>query len=577
MMGLDKRLLSGTTNLWLAVAVLAGFVNIALSVALFTLLGLLLDSLMPIGSSGGEIWYWMGGIVGLKFLFGWVEKEAAFRTSGQTKIAVRDQIYRQALRLGPVEIGKKRTGELVNLAVDGMEWLETLYGVYWAQFIIGMITPLLLVGYIATIDWVVALVLIISIPLTPVFLMLVQRRFKSVSERYFASEGRLSARFLDSLQGLPTLKAFNLGKHRGAELRVENEEIRKETMRLLAVNQIALFFVDWGFALGTTVVTVLVALQRIGAGVMTFGTGVTLALLSVVAARPLNLIGKFFFAGAIGRSVAKQVGAFLDEKPAVPERNDVSNHEPLVPCIRFQDVDFFYTEEGRPALQQFSMEIQPGETVALVGPSGAGKTSVVNLLLRFMEPQGGKIYLGDQPIQSYSLETLRAGTALVSQDPYLFHGTVRENLLLGKPEAADQEMYAAARAANIHNFIQHLPAGYHTLVGERGTSLSGGQIQRLAIARALLKDAPLIILDEPTSQIDSENERLIREALDTLITGRTVLLISHRLSTVRSADRILMMANGRIIEQGEHETLLAMNGAYAKLISDKAARPVMGV
>lgn len=576
MMGLDKRLLSGTTRHWLGIAVLAGFLNIALSVALFTTVGLILNQLVRQAATPAATWYWLGGIILLKFVFGWLEKEAAFRTSGQTKIAVRDRIYAHALRLGPGILGEQRTGELVNLAVDGMEWLETLYGIYWAQFIIGMVTPLLLVVYIFTIDWVVGLVLVVSIPLTPAFLMLVQRRFKSVSDRYFAAEGRLSARFLDSLQGLPTLKAFNLGKARGEELRAENEQLRKETMKLLAVNQTALFLVDWGFALGTTVVTVLVAVQRISAGVLTFGAGVTLVLLSVVAARPLNLIGKFFFAGAIGRSVAKQAGEFLDQQPPVQESVGTVVARFPEPRVRFRDVTFAYSEEGRPALDQFSMEIHPGETVALAGPSGAGKTSMVNLLLRFMEPREGEILLGDRPLAEYEPERLRAGIALVSQDPYLFHGTIRENLLIAQPDAAEADLAAAARSANLHDFIESLPAGYDSQVGERGTSLSGGQMQRLAIARALLKNAPLIILDEPTSQIDSKSEALIRDALEQLTRGRTVLLISHRLSTVRSADRILMMANGRVIESGDHASLLERDGAYATLVRG-THRPVTEV
>lgn len=566
MMGLDKRLLSGTTRHWLGIAVLAGFLNIALSVALFTVVGLILNQLAAQAATPVATWYWLGGIVLLKFLFGWLEKEAAFRTSGQTKIAVRDRIYAHALRLGPGILGERRTGELVNLAVDGMEWLETLYGIYWAQFIIGMVTPLLLVAYIFTIDWVVGLVLIVSIPLTPAFLMLVQRRFKSVSDRYFAAEGRLSARFLDSLQGLLTLKAFNRGRARGEELRAENERLRKETMRLLAVNQTALFLVDWGFALGTTVVTVLVAVRRIGAGALTFGSGVTLVLLSVVAARPLNLIGKFFFAGAIGRSVAKQAGEFLDEPPPINKPAGTPVAAVPEPRVRFRDVSFAYTGEGRPALDHFSMDLYPGETVALAGPSGAGKTSVVNLLLRFMAPQAGEILLGDRPLAVYTPEHLRAGIALVSQDPYVFHGTIRENLLIANPDAPEEALAAAARSANLHEFIESLPAGYDSQVGERGASLSGGQVQRLAIARAILKDAPLIILDEPTSQIDSESEALIRDALERLTRGRTVLLISHRLSTVRSADRILMMANGRIIESGDHDSLVDRNGAYATMV-----------
>ncbi len=569
MMGLDKRLLSGTTRHWLGIAVLAGSINIALTVALFTLLGVLLDNLLQGHAAFANLWHWLAGVVFFKLLFGWLEKFAAFRTSAETKMTVRDRIYEHALRLGPGVLGKKRTGELVNLAVEGMEWLETLYGVYWAQFIIGMITPLLLVGYIMTIDWVVGLTLVISIPLTPAFLMLVQRRFKSVTDRYFAAEGRLSAQFLDSLQGLPTLKMLNLGKVRGEQLREESERLRQETMHLLAVNQLALFLVDWGFALGTTVAVTGVAFLRIGVEAVTYGAGITLVLLSLVATRPLNLIGKFFFAGAIGRSAAKQAGAFLDEQPEVAEQEDAPEEAEIEPHAQFENVTFSYSRDGAPVLRNLSLEIAPGETVALIGPSGAGKTTVINLLLRFVEPDQGQIRLGARPIEEYSLQSLRQSMALVSQNPYLFHGTIRENLQVANPDASPENMKNAARAARIHEFIMSLPEGYETIIGERGTTLSGGQAQRLALVRALLKDAPLIILDEPTSQIDTENEALIQEALEHLMRAKTVFIISHRLSTVREADRILIMKGGRIVEQGDHESLMEREGIYARIVNGR--------
>lgn len=218
--------------------------------------------------------------------------------------------------------------------------------------------------------------------------------------------------------------------------------------------------------------------------------------------------------------------------------------------------------------------VRPGETVAVVGRSGAGKSTIVNLLLRFVAPQHGRVLVGGHDITELTAESLRARIAVVSQDTYLFRATVAENLRLARPDATDEQLVAAARAANAHEFIATLPEGYATLIGERGLTLSGGQRQRLAIARALLKDAPILVLDEATSSVDAENEAGIGAALDRLSVGRTTLVIAHRLNTVRNAERILVLAGGQLVEQGTHDELLARRGTYAALVA--AQTTVMG-
>jgi ABC-type multidrug transport system fused ATPase/permease subunit len=230
-------------------------------------------------------------------------------------------------------------------------------------------------------------------------------------------------------------------------------------------------------------------------------------------------------------------------------------------------VTFGYDGGQRPALRQFDLAVAAGETVALVGSSGAGKTTVLNLLLRSFDPQQGRLVIGGVEARDMPLAQLRSLFALVSQDTYLFHSTVAENLRLARPDADQATLEAATRAANAHDFIARLPAGYDTMVGERGLRLSGGERQRLAIARALLKDAPILLLDEPTSSVDAENEELIQEALRRLARGRTTLVVAHRLSTVADADRIVVLEDGRVVESGRHAELLATGGAYARLIA----------
>jgi len=566
MMGFDPRLLRGTTWRWLMIAVLAGLGSLGLTIALYTGIGYLIDHLYSGTSVSAGFWIFLGSMIVGKTLLSWLEKTASLRTSSHTKIYVRDTMYSHALTLGPGLLDSRRTGELAGTATEGMEWLETFYGVYWVQFIVGMVTPVLLVAYLFTLDWVVALALLVSIPLTPAFLMLVQRRFKSVSDRYFTAANRLSDRFLDSLQGLPTLKMFTAAYRRGRRLAEETESLREETMRLLAVNQLALFIVDWGFALGTTAVVTLVAVVRIEAAALTLGTGITLVLLSLLATRPLNLIGAFFFAGAIGRSVAKTVGGFLDETPQISDNSETVQPEILRPGLQFRNVTFAYDKAAAQALNDVSFSIEPGERVALVGPSGAGKSTIMHLIFRFFDPDDGEILVDHHPIQQLPLRELRNRITLVSQHPYLFYGTVRENLTIADEHATKQEIEAAARAANIHEFVLGLPEGYDTTIGERGLTLSGGQAQRLAITRGLLKNAPLVLLDEPTSQIDSENEAVIQEALRQLTSNRTVLTIAHRRSTIRNADRVLVLSDGRLVESGTHESLMRKSGFYARQI-----------
>jgi ATP-binding cassette subfamily C protein CydCD len=245
----------------------------------------------------------------------------------------------------------------------------------------------------------------------------------------------------------------------------------------------------------------------------------------------------------------------------------LSHHGPSEPVLRYEEVGFTYVPGDPPALRQVSFAVQRGQTVALVGRSGSGKTTAIHLLLRFWDPERGRIVLGGHDVRQYTLDTLRQQMALVSQDTYLFNASVRENLRLGRPDATDAELEQAAQQAYAHEFIMHLPEGYNTRLGERGLQLSGGQRQRLAIARAILKDAPLLLLDEATSHLESENERLVHEALKRLMAGRTTLLIAHRLSTVRDADLIVVLDRGCVAEQGTHQELLIQGGMYARLVA----------
>lgn len=567
MLGIDKRLIVESTRQWLVAGIVAGIAGVLLSLALYTVLGLGIDGLLRGEAPVDRYLPLLVALVAAKLLAGWFFRFAQYRASSQTKLSVRDLVYAHALRLGPAVLDKKRTGELANIAVDGMDWIELFYGVYFVQFVVGMVTPIALCIYIGVVDWVVGLSLVAAIPLTPIFLGALSKQFRKVSDKYADVNNQQSAAFLDALQGMTTLKMFNLGARRGAEMYAATEEQRVVTMRLLFVNQVMILLVDFGFALGTTLVLTVVALLRLDAGILTAGQVVALVLAAAEFSKPLSLIGQFFFAGAIGREFAKKIIAFLGEKPSVPEVEGATRPAARATgAVRFRELSFSYPGAERPAVDRFSLDVRAGETVALIGHSGSGKTTVANLVLRTLAPTAGGIEFDGRPVDQAPLDWVREQIALVPQDPYLFYGTIADNLRLAKPDATDDELVAAAKAANIWDFIQASPAGMNTLVGERGLSLSGGQVQRVAIARALLKNAPIIVLDEPTSQIDLETESVIHEALGRLTANRTVLLIAHRLKTVQTADRIVVMAHGRIVEQGSHAELIASGGTYARMV-----------
>jgi ABC-type multidrug transport system fused ATPase/permease subunit len=439
------------------------------------------------------------------------------------------------------------------------------------QVWVAIAIPVFLCAAMFSIDWVVGLWTLAGVPLTPLFVGSSARGFRRISKQNEEVKNRNSSQYLDSIQGMSTLKMFNEGLRRGKQMEEGNEVQRRLTMKLLAVAQFQFVFLELGFALFSTAVAMAVALYRWSGGFMTPGEVVAVVLLSLEFSRTLLLIGEFFFAGALGREVAAKVVEFLDEKAPVSSgegRNPGSQPGKAV-HIEFRDVTFTYPGADSPALENVSIALKPNETVALIGRSGSGKTTVTNLLLRTLEPDSGTILFDGIPEKELALDWIRKQIALVPQDPFLFYGTIADNLRVAKEDATEAELVVATKAAELYDYIKSTPDGFNTRVGDQGTALSGGQAQRLAIARAFLKDAPIVVLDEPTSQIDVETETLLNRALARLTENKTVLLIAHRLSTIEQADRIIVLEGGRLAESGTRQELLATGGIYAGMIRTK--------
>jgi len=573
MLGVDDRLVTPATLKWVKVGLLAGLATIPTTIVLYIVLGLTVDAAL---AGTNQIRNWLGVLTFLVLLkagLAWLFRTGQFRASSEAKLNVRDQIYQQVVKLGPGLLGKRRTGEIANTATEGVEYLDYYFSVYFVQIWVAIAIPIFLCAAMFSIDWVVGLWTLAGVPLTPLFVGSSARGFRRISKQNEEVKNRNSSQYLDSIQGMSTLKMFNEGERRGQQMEAGNEIQRRLTMKLLAVAQFQFVFLELGFALFSTAVAMAVALYRWSGGFMSPGEVVAVVLLSLEFSRTLLLIGEFFFAGALGREVAAKVVEFLDEKAPVTAgagRNPGASPGKAV-HIELRNVTFTYPGADKPALENLSMTLEPNETVALIGRSGSGKTTVTNLLLRTLEPDSGTILFDGIPAQDLALDWIRQQIALVPQDPFLFYGTIGDNLRVAKEDATEAELIAATQAAELYDYIRSTPDGFNTKVGDQGMALSGGQAQRLAIARAFLKNAPIVVLDEPTSQIDVETETLLNRALARLTENKTVLLIAHRLSTIEQADRIIVLEGGRLAESGTRQELLAQAGIYAGMIRAKRA------
>ena len=569
----DFRLwgLTHGVRLRIAWAAFIGLLTAAAGVARLALLGWLLAEGFD-GRGAGSLVVPIAGVAGVVLLRGalqFYKEMVSHRTAARVQIALRANLHEKAMELGPSYFNQQRTGDTVLSLVDGVEQLETFFGQYLPQFFVAILTPIGVFVFMAFLDLPTASIFLVSAIAALFFPALFHRMNRASSTRRREAYGEFGADFLDSIQGLATLKAFGQSEAQGRMLAVRARAVFKSTMWVLATNAFS-----GGLSIAAISIGAAVALgwgaYRVESGGLELGVLLVILMLGVEVFRPLRELTQLFHQGLLGISAASGVFAMQDAQPTVVDpktiKHDMSETEPT---LSFKDVTFSYPGGRKPAHDGLTFSVAAGEKIGLVGPSGAGKTSVVKLLLRLYDPDGGRVMMGGVDLRELSFDQIRGHLAVVSQDTYLFHGTVIDNLRFGNPEASPEQIEDAARASNAHSFISALPDGYGTVIGERGVRLSGGQRQRIAIARALLRDAPILVLDEALSAVDAENEHLIQEALDRLMEGRTTLIIAHRLSSVIGADRIIVLDEGRVVEEGSHSGLLASGGIYADLMRDQ--------
>jgi ATP-binding cassette subfamily C protein CydCD len=378
----------------------------------------------------------------------------------------------------------------------------------------------------------------------------------------------MNAHMVDSVQGLRTIAAFNYGPRRRDEVVANGRILGQFKLRFLRHQSMEQVAVEVLIALGGLAVFITGAALVADGRMARFDLPLAMLLAVYSFAPVVNIVT---VAKELMQTVAsaRRYFAIQDEPVPVQDGPDRVAATGGALAVAFENVTFRYNPTDAPALEDATFEVGAGQTVALVGRSGAGKSTAAHLLMRFWDPQSGRITIGGRDIRDFQLDELRRHIGLVAQDTYLFNTTLWENLKLGNPDATDEEIRRAARLANVEEFIQSLPEGFETIVGERGAQLSGGQRQRVAIARALLKDAPILVLDEATSHLDAVNEAEVRQALARLMEGRTTLVIAHRLSTIRDTDRIVVLDNGHVVEQGDHGELLALDGLYSHLVASQ--------
>ncbi|MYE24305.1 MAG: ABC transporter ATP-binding protein, partial [Gammaproteobacteria bacterium] len=503
----------------------------------------------------------------LHWLESWFAHDMAFRMLAEMRIA----LFRKLDRLAPAYLVRRRTGDLVGMATHDVELVEYFFAHTVAPFFVAVLVPTAVLGTLAWFGWPMALALAPFLVLVAASPVLARRRIDSLGSRAREAFGDMNAHAVDTIQGLSEVLAFQRTKTRGEEFvaRIERHVSLRLPFHSSLTKQTALLEVATG--LGGLVV-VATGAHLVASEALTPAMLPMLTLLAMSAFLPVSEIAH------IGRQLADTLGATrrlhavhseaeaVVDGAGVSEQRDGDGSGTGGIEIEARDVRFSYFGNRRLALDGATFTVPAGSTLALVGPSGAGKTTIAHLLMRFWDPDAGTIRFDGHDLRDYRLDDLREKVALVTQDTYLFNESLRANILIAKPDATSAELDEAVRRASLGPFIDALPEGLATAVGERGVRLSGGQRQRVAIARAFLKDAAVLILDEATSHLDAVNEQAVRRSLEELMSERTTIVIAHRLSTVRDADRIVVLDAGRTVESGSHEELLAHGGLYNRLV-----------
>lgn len=515
-------------------------------------------------------WLWPVPLVlVVRFLLGLAADRSALAGAHMVKRHVRDALLRKLQQLGPAHARAQGTGELATTLIDGVEALQPYFLRYVPNLAVLAMVPLAIAACVLPRDWISAVVLLVTAPAIPVFMLLIGQGTERLNQRQWRILSRLSGRLLDALQRLTLLKLFNAAGREAALLARAADDYRRATMAVLRVAFLSSLALEFFATVGIALVAVLVGFRLLD-GEMGLEAGLFALLLAPEFYAPLRRLGADYHARMEAIAAAERIMDVLDAplppgghaQPPLPERI----------AIRCDGIHFAY-EPSEPVLEGASLELEAGTTTALVGRSGAGKSTLLSVLVGERRPGRGRVLVAGHDLADLDPAFWLRHVAVVPQRPHLFAGSIGDNIRLGRPDATAHEVEAAARAAAAHGFIEALPQGYATPVGEHGQTLSGGQAQRIALARAFLKDAPVLFIDEGTASLDAGTEAEVSAALARLVRERTVLVIAHRLRTVWDAHRVAVMEAGRIVEHGPPAALAASDSRFARMLRDAEVSP----
>ncbi|MFC8268187.1 thiol reductant ABC exporter subunit CydD [Streptomyces cinereoruber] len=544
---IDPRLLryARATRVFLTAMVVLGLVGAALVVAQAMLIAEIVVGSFQEGRSVSTLatpLLLLAGVAVARGLVSWLTELAAHRASAAVKSELRGRLLGRAAALGPGWLGGQRAGSLIALATRGVDALDDYFARYLPQLGLAVVVPVAVLARIVTEDWVSAAIIVVTLPLIPLFMILIGWYTQARMDRQWKLLSRLSGHFLDVVAGLPTLKIFGRAKAQAESIRAITSEYRQATMRTLRIAFLSSFALELLATLSVALVAVTIGMRLVH-GDLDLYTGLVILILAPEAYLPLRQVGAQYHAAAEGLAAAEEIFDVLEQ----PVRNGGTGAVPDSVRLELDAVTVRHAGRAEPSLDAVTLTVEPGETVALVGPSGAGKSTLLDVVLGFTAPEpGGSVRVGGEDLAGLDPEAWRSRIAWVPQRPYLFAGTIAENVRLARPDASDEAVREALRDAGADGFVAELPDGLDTLLGEDGAGLSAGQRQRLALARAFLADRPLLLLDEPTAALDGETEAGVVDAVRRLAAGRTVLLVVHRPALLAVADRVVGLGTNTV-------------------------------
>jgi subfamily B ATP-binding cassette protein MsbA len=486
---------------------------------------------------------------------------------------LRQEVYDRVLRQDAQFFENQSTGLIMSAVMNDIDKIQVAVSTMLADWLRQIFTAIFLGIAMVSIDWQLSLISVLVFPVVALLTMRLGKRIRKTTRDAQDRAAGLNQILQETITGHQVVKSFGAEDYESTRFRIAAQRLKSGTLRYVAQQALASPIIEIFGAL-TLILLLTLAREQVKVHLITADKFTAFALALVMLYEPIKRLTNIHNIFQQGIGAALKVFGYLDHQQDVPEDPAAVRLTKFEKSIRFENVGFCYPNSPqRQVLDGIDLEVRAGEIVALVGPSGAGKTSLANLVPRFYDVSEGAILIDDRDIRSIRLSSLREKVSIVAQDTFLFNETVFDNIAYGRPDAKEEDVFQAAETACAHEFILKLPHGYKTLIGERGLKLSGGQRQRLAIARALLKDAPILILDEATSHLDTESERLVQQAVTALMRRRTVLVIAHRLSTIRQANKIVVLDAGRIVEIGSHDELLAGRGVYQRLHDMQHAEP----